>query len=375
MNRKEVLEIRKQFSPENCSITRIAGCYVDGEKEKRMEREDTFLALPEEQAFKYFDIFKKTLSGRIGKNLLNLEYKLKEDWSSDPEGEEHELLMNLRESKLKDPALLDEFYEKILTSYDCAGNYYIVLIHAVYDVPGKTSDGAEMEDASDEVYDFILCCICPVKLSKPGLTYNGKDERMEERTRDWVVDMPDKGFLFPAFNDRQTDVHSLLYYTRKSAEVQEEMVREVLGIDLVVSADEEKDKFGKLVEDVLGEDADCKTVKEIYEGISEEMERHYEDPEPYKMSKNTLKKIFESSGVPDEKIDLFGDAYRENIGDESIMASNICDNKVVNIRVPEGKIAINTELISNLEIKEVDGRKCMVLPVDDVVVNGIMTKA
>ena len=127
MNKKEVLEIRKQFTPENCAITRIAGCYVDGEKEKRMEREEAFLSLPEEQAFKYFDIFKKTLSGKIGKNLLNLEYKLKESWSSDPEGEEHELLMNLRESKLRDPALLDEFYEKILTSYDCAENYYIVL--------------------------------------------------------------------------------------------------------------------------------------------------------------------------------------------------------------------------------------------------------
>lgn len=162
--------------------------------------------------------------------------------------------------------------------------------YAVYDVPGKTSDGEMLEDASEEVYDFILCCICPVKLSKAGLTYNGKDERMEERTRDWVVDMPDKGFLFPAFNDRQTDVHSVLYYTRKSAEVQEEMVRELLGIDLVVSADEEKDKFGKLLRDVFGEDADCKIVKDIYEGISEEMERHAEDPEPYKIDRNELKR-------------------------------------------------------------------------------------
>ena len=123
MNKKEVLEIRKQFSPEKCAIDRIAGCYVDGEKEKRMEREEAFLSLPEEQAFKYFDIFKKMLSGKIGKNLLNLEYKLKESGSSDQEGEEHELLMNLRESKLRDPALLDEFYEKILTSYDCAEDY------------------------------------------------------------------------------------------------------------------------------------------------------------------------------------------------------------------------------------------------------------
>lgn len=232
-----------------------------------------------------------------------------------------------------------------------------------------------MEDASEEVYDFILCCICPVKLSKPGLTYNGKDERMEERIRDWVVGMPDKGFLFPAFNDRQTDVHSALYYTRKSAEVQEEMVREVLGIDFVTSADGEKDKFGKLLKDVLGEDADCKTVKDIYEGISEEMERHAEDPEPYKIDRNELKKIFCNSGVPDEKMEMFEDAYRENIGNVPVMASNICDNKVVNIQVPEGKITIDADFISNLEIKEVDGRKCMVLPVDCVEVNGISTKA
>ena len=306
---------------------------------------------------------------------MNLEYKLKESRSSDPEGEEHELLMNLRESKLRDPALLDEFYEKILTSYDCAENYYIVLIHAVYDVPGKTSDGEELEDASEEVYDFILCCICPVKLSKAGLTYNGKDERMEERTRDWVVGMPDKGFLFPAFNDRKTDVHSVLYYTRKSAEVQEEMVREVLGIDFVASSDGEKDKFGKLLKDVLGEDADSKTVKDIFEGISEEMERHAEDPEPYKMGENELEKIFSSNGVPDEKMEMFEDAYRENIGNVPVMASNICDNKVVNIQVPEGKIAIDADFISNLEIEVVDGRKCMVLPVDYVEVNGISTKA
>lgn len=187
--------------------------------------------------------------------------------------------------------------------------------------------------------------------------------------------MPDKGFLFPAFNDRQTDVHSALYYTRKSAEVQEEMVREVLGIDLVVSADEEKDKFGKLVEDVLGEDADCKTVKDIYEGMHEEMERHAEDPEPYKMGENELEKIFSDCGVPDEKMEMFEGAYRENIGNAPVMASNICDNKVVNIQVPEGKITIDAEFIGNLEIKEVDGRKCMVLPVDYVEVNGISTKA
>lgn len=213
MNKKEVLEIRKQFTPENCAITRIAGCYVNHDKEKKMEKTEAFLSLPEEQAFKYFDIFKKTLSGNVGKNLLNLGYAIDAARNGDPDGEAHRMLMELRKIKLTDSNLLDAFYDKIIESYDCAENYYIVLIHAAYDVPGKTSDGVEMEDASDEVYDFILCSICPVKLSKAGLSFNG--ESVEERTRDWVVDMPDKGFLFPAFNDRSTDIHSLLYYTKK----------------------------------------------------------------------------------------------------------------------------------------------------------------
>ncbi|MEI3218488.1 MAG: DUF4317 domain-containing protein [Lachnoclostridium sp.] len=245
MNKKEVLEIRKQFTPENCAITRIVGCYVDHDKEKRMEKTEAFLSLPEEQAFKYFDIFKKTLSGNIGKNLLNLGYAIDVARNGDPEGEARWMLMELRKSKLTDSNLLDAFYDKIIESYDCAENYYIVLIHAVYDVPGKTSDGVEMEDASEEVYDYILCSICPVKLSKAGLSFNG--ESVEERTRDWVVDMPDKGFLFPAFNDRSTDIHSLLYYTEKSAEVQEDLVRDALGIDVVASADEQKDVFYKVL--------------------------------------------------------------------------------------------------------------------------------
>lgn len=136
MNKREIQEIKKRFTPENCAITRIAGCYVDGEKEKKMEDEQAFLSLPEEEMFKYFDIFRKTLSGNIGKTLLNMQYMVDTERSGDPEGYEHELLMGLRESRLKDPALLDEFYEQVMTSYVYPGNYYIILIHGTYDIPG-----------------------------------------------------------------------------------------------------------------------------------------------------------------------------------------------------------------------------------------------
>ena len=225
MNKKEVLEIRKQFSPKNCAITRICGCYVDHEKNKKMESKEAFLSLPEEEAFKYFDIFKKTLSGSIGKNMINMEFPI----DAEMPGGTQEFLLKLRDSRLEDDMLLEEFYDKVIATYEYAENYYIILIHAMYDIPGKSSDDMEMFDASDEVYQHILMSICPVSLSKAGLSYNAEENCIQDRIRDWIVDRPDKGFLFPAFNDRSTDLHSVLYYTKKSEDLQPEMIDQLLG--------------------------------------------------------------------------------------------------------------------------------------------------
>ena len=124
MNKKEVLEIRKQFSPKNCAITRICGCYVDHEKNKKMESKEAFLSLPEEEAFKYFDIFKKTLSGSIGKTMINMEFPI----DAEMPGGTQEFLLKLRDSRLEDDMLLEEFYDKVIATYEYAENYYIILM-------------------------------------------------------------------------------------------------------------------------------------------------------------------------------------------------------------------------------------------------------
>lgn len=225
MNKKEIAEIKKQFTPANCAITRICGCYVDGEKNIKTKLKEAFLSLSEEEAFKYFEIFRKTLSGTLGKNLINMEFPLEQE----KEGGAQEFLLRLRGSKLQDEDLLDEFYDKVIQSYDYGENYYIILIHSVYDIPGKSSDGTEMFDASDEIYDHILCSICPVKLSKAGLCYNAETNNIEDRIRDWIVEMPDLGFLFPVFNDRSTDIHGLLYYTKNAEQLRTSFVDELFG--------------------------------------------------------------------------------------------------------------------------------------------------
>ncbi len=369
MNKKEILEIRKQFTPANCAITRIVGCYVDHEKNKKMESKSAFLSLPEEEAFKYFDIFKKTLSGTIGKNMLNMEFPIDQEMP----GGNQEFLMKLKGSRLEDDMLLEEFYDKVIATYDYAENYYIIVIHANYDIPGRSSDGIEMYDASDEVYEFILCSICPVALSKAGLSYNAQENCIQDRIRDWVVDKPDKGFLFPAFNDRSTDLHNILYYTKKSEDLQPEMIEQLLGARMPMSAETQKETFQMIIEDTLGEDGDYETVRSIHETLTDMIEEHKEEPEPLALSKTDVKKVFEQSGVPAEKMEDFDKNFEETAGEKaSLLASNIVDTRKFNIETPDIIIKVNPDRADLVETRMIDGRQCLVIAVDDhIEVNGI----
>ena len=369
MNKKEVLEIRKQFTPRNCAITRICGCYVDHEKNKKLESKDAFLSLPEEEAFKYFDIFKKTLSGTIGKNMLNMEFPL----DAEMPGGTQEFLLKLRNSRLEDDMLLEEFYDKVIATYEYGENYYIILIHAMYDIPGKSTDDLEMFDASEDAYAYLLMSICPVSLSKAGLCYNAEDNRIDDRVRDWIVDMPDKGFLFPAFNDRNTDLHSVLYYTKKSEDLQPEMIEQLLGAQMPMSADTQKETFQMIIEDTLGEDGDYETVRNIHETLNDLIEEHKEEPEPLKLDKTDVKKIFEQSGVSAEKMENFDRNYEENAGEKtSLLASNIAETRKFNIETPDIIIKVNPDRADLVETRIIDGRQCLVIPVDDhIEVNGI----
>ena len=369
MNKKEVLEIRKQFTPANCAITRIAGCYVDHEKIKKMESKSAFLSLPEEDTFKYFDILRKTLSGSVGKNLLNLEFPTKQEMP----GGTQEFLMKLRKSKLEDDQLLEEFYDRIIESYDYGENYYIVLIHAMYDIPGKSSDDMEMYDASEEVYEYLLCSICPVSLSKAGLSYHAESNCIQDRIRDWVVDMPDKGFLFPAFNDRSTDIHGVLYYTKKSEDLQPELIEQLLGARMPMSANTQKETFQMLIEDTLGEDGDYKTIRNIHDTLNDMIEEHKEEPEPLQLDKTDVRKVFERSGVSSEKMESFDQNYEETVGEKaSLLAANITETKKFQIETPDIVIKVNPGRTDLVDTMVVNGRKCLVIAVDDSLeVNGI----
>lgn len=370
MNKKECNEIKKLFTPANCAISRICGCYVDAEKNKKTELKEAFLSLPEEEAFKYFTIFRNGLSGTIGKNLLNMEFPL----HAEEEGGTQNFLLKLRDSELKDDGLIEEFYDRIIANFDYGENYYIILIHCAYDIPAKATDGSEMFDASDYVYEFIQCTICPVKLSKAGLCYNSMTNAIENRIRDWLVEAPVTSFLFPAFNDRNTDLHSLLFYAKNGEQLPDTLIDEVLGCHTPMSAKSQKETFQAIVEETLGDNCDFETVKSIHENLSELAEETKDEPVQPVLNKTQLKQLLENNGADPEKLQEFDSRYAdvEDGPETSFTVSNVVNTRSFEIKTPDVIIKVAPDKTDLVENRMIDGRPCLVIAINEhVEINGI----
>ena len=370
MTRKELNEIKSQYTLEDCGILRLCGCYVDGERNKITQFNENFLNLPEEEKHKYFDIFKKTISGTPGKNLVDMKFNV--DAYAD-EGA-RTFLMNLRDSGLKDDRLLNEFYDRIINNYSYVGNYLILLINQVYDIPAVTTDNIEMDDASDEVYSYILCSICHVNLSKPGLGYDEEDNNFHDKKQNHMVDVPDVGFLFPAFNKRSADEDMTLFYTKDVSEFEDGLIDCLLDCAVPLPAKQQKETFTSLVNEALGEEADLEIVKNIHENLEQIIEeKKQESPAPVMLDKTEMKDLLEKSGVKEEKLENFEEHFEMAAGEHGkLVASNVSSGKKFEVKTPDVVIKINSDKTDIVSTQVIDGRQCLVIQIDErLEVNGI----
>ncbi len=370
MNKKEIAEIKRRITKTKCSFTRLCGCYVDAEKQKRLTLKEAFLSLPEEEMFKYIDILRKTLSGSIGRTLINMEFPTEQETAEDGT---QRFLMKLLESKLQDEELLEQFYDKIIEHYQYPENYFIILVHDAYDIPKITTDGVENFDASEYVYDYILCSICPVKLTKPGLCYNAETNHIEGRIRDWLVQPPELGFLFPAFNDRNMDIHGLLYYSKNANELDTGVTEHVLGCQIPLPAGSQKEAFNAIVEESLGLSCDYEVVKSLHENLNQMIAENEENPEPLALDKNDMSRLLQKSGVEEDKIEAFETRYDETVGEkESLMAANISSQRKFEVRTPDVTVRVSPDRTDLVETRVIDGVPYLMIQINDLVeVNGI----
>ena len=371
MNKKEINEIKSQYTLEDCGILRLCGCYVDGEHNKITQFNENFLNLPEEEKHKYFDIFKKALSGTPGKNLVDMKFNV--DAYAD-EGA-RTFLMNLRDSGLKDDRLLDEFYDRIINNYSYVGNYLILLINQVYDIPAVTTDNLSLEDASDDVYDYILCCICHISLSKPGLGYDEHDNNFHDKKPAHMVDVPDVGFLFPAFNKRSADEDMTLFYTKDVSEFEDGLIDCLLDCAVPLPAKQQKETFTSLVNEALGEEADLEIVKNIHENLEQIIEeKKQESPAPVMLDKTEMKELLEKSGVKEEKLENFEEHFEMAAGEHGkLVASNISSGTKFEVKTPDVVIKVNSDKTDIISTQLIDGRQCLVIQIEhNLEINGIL---
>lgn len=372
MNKTEISEIRKLFKKDKYRIDSLAACYVDVDKEKTFVLKEALTSLSEEELLYHLGIFHKCLGGTLGKNLINMEFPLDAEFG---EGQQ-KFLLNLRDSGLKEEEILQKFFDLIIANYPSSEKYYIVAIHGNYDVPGKGKDGEILDDASDVIYEYMLCAICPVKLSKAALGYDSAANRIGEIIRDWVVEAPEKAFLFPAFNDRGPDIHSILYYTKKPEELFPEFIDTVFGTIPPLSPVTQTETFNTLITETLGDEVSLEIVQRVQENVSEVIEQCKDVPEPVELTAYEMKELLGKSGVEKERLESFDETFKEVAGEKTtIIANNLPVVKQLSIKAPDIEIKVKPESASLISHKLVDGVLSIVIPVGEgVEVNGIPVK-
>ncbi|TQI66402.1 DUF4317 domain-containing protein [Clostridium sp. KNHs216] len=370
MNEKEIAEIRRRFRPEKSNITRIRGCYVNDQREIVSEFSQPLGLMPQEETEELLAILKKTLSGAIGKNLIDIEFATQQVL----EGEEHKLLMALKDSSLESDDAVREFYGRVIQTLDMEVHYLILLAYDQYDVPYYTKDGEKQEDSS-EVFSYFLCSVCPVKLTKPALGYYVSENSFRNIRTDWVVSAPELGFLFPAFNDRSANIYNALYYSRNIAENHTEFVDTIFKSEIPMPAAAQKETFQAVLEETVAEDCSFDVVQAVQGQLSEMIEEHKNNKEedPLVVSKKTVKGILESCGVSEDRVTAFEEKFDMEFGaDTEISPRNLIDTKQLEVRTPDVTIRVNPERNDLVETRIIDGTKYILIRADEgVEVNGV----
>lgn len=371
MNQKEVSELRRRWRPEKNAVSRIYGCFVNANREIVSELDESLGPMPQEEAEHYLGLLKKSLSGTLGKNLIDIIFSTQQVMDS----EEHRLLSDLRSCELKDRSTRQAFYQKVIETLDMGSDSYLLLLACdTYDVPHHGKDGEVQDDASEEVFTYFLCCVCPLKIGKPELNYYPGDNEFHCAIRQ-TVSPPELGFLFPAFDDRKANIYNALFYARKPEQLHQEFIDAVFHTEPPMSAAEQKETFQSVLAEALEDSFSVGVAQAVHEQLTDRITRHKEskDPEPLAVTAKDIGGILRDCGVPQEKVDSFKDSCDERFGvDTALSPANLIDDKKFELRTAQATVSVDPVCSYLVETRVIDGRKYILIPVEeDVEINGL----
>ncbi len=371
MNEKEIGEIRRRFKPDKSNIRSIRGCYVNDKGEVIAEFSQPVSLMPEDEAAMFLSILKKTLSGTQGKNLMDIEFSTGQVVQSD----EHGLLMALRDSSLNDDDAVRALFGRIIPAVTLEGNYLVLLAQDTYDVPYRSQDGQQQGDASSEVFTYFVCCVCPVTMTKPALSYYAFENKFQTRTADWIVSPPEVGFLFPAFDDRAANIYSAMYYSRDTTDSHEEFVNAVFAREAPMPAATQREVFGDILCDTLAEECSLEAVQGVHTQLQQMIEVHREskEPEPLRVGKQAFSRILQENGATAAQAEAFGAQFDAAFGgDAALSPKNIVDKSKMEVTTPDVKIQVAAGRDDLVETRVIDGAKYILIRAEEgVELNGV----
>ena len=375
MTQKEIAELRRRFRPDKSAINHIYGCYVNGNREIISYLDEPLGIMPQEESEKYLSLLKKSLSGTQGKNLIDIVFSTQQVADS----EEHSLLMALRDSQLKDGKARKAFYDRVIGTLDMdGGNYLLLMAYDAYDVPYKGKDGEMQADASDTVFSYIVCCICPVKDGKPELGFFAGENEFHSCTANQIVASPELGFLFPAFDDRAANLYNALFYSKKPDQLHQEFIDAVFHTEPPLSSAEQRDAFETALSDALEGACSMEIAQAIHERLRDQIVQHKErhDPEPLAVTVGEVGAILQSCNVPEEQVSRFLENCEEQFGKGIVLdPSNLIDSGKFEVETADARISVDPERSYLVETRMIDGRAYLLIPADGVTVNGLPIKA
>ena len=364
MNIKEVAEIRRHVRRDRSNMTAIYGCYVNTSKEIVSEFRSSTGMMSENEGEKYFGLLRKTLSGTIGKNLIDITFKTQQIVDS----LEHKLLMDLRQTGLDDENLRMTFYRKVIESVNLDQAYVILLGCDTYDVPFK-------KEGHEETYKFLLCAVCPVKLTKATLHYVPEEKLFHDGGVTNVVSNPEIGFLFPAFDSRSTNIYNALYYTHNTKQGQDAFAEAIFQVQIPIPAQTQKKSFEAILSNALADECSMDVVQSVHEQITQQIVLHKESkiPEPLMITKEDVKDVLTSCGVSEAHVAKFSIDYDEVFGhDADVYPKNIINEKRFEIKLPDVSIKVAPDRTDLIETRVINGVKYILINAeDDVEVNGV----
>ena len=373
MNQRELNELRRRFKLDRTAISKVYGCYVSSSRQIISYVDAPLGLLSQEEQEMYLNLLKKSLSGALGRNLIDIEFSTRQVADSD----EHRLLQTLRQTELQDPNARESLYRRIIDAIDMGESSYLILLAAdTYDVPHRSRDDLEVPDGSDTVFRYFVCAICPVKDPTLALQYSDQDKEFRGSSTGHIAQPPVLGFLFPAFDDRAANIYNALFYSKDTAQLHQEVIDAVFCIqNAPMSPQEQQNVFTSALTETLEKDCSYDVVQAVHEQLRGRIQEHKDsrDPEPLTLSVREVGDVLTGSGVPEEKVEAFQDACRRQYGqDAALNPRNIIEAGKFQIATPEVKITVPPEYSYMVETRIIDGRRFILIPADDgVEVNGI----